>query len=187
MHRFLSISSKSTSLKNQQQLHLPLVSSVSSATPKGQSCSHYFNQKSPSLGSRLGFDRVFSSGYFPNRVNLREHERNGNGFLRLKGLVGEIRNYSSETDRESIDYDVVIVGAGPAGLSAAIRFKQLCQEKNADFSVCVVEKGAEVGAHILSGNVFEPRALNELLPQWKDAEIESLFTCLAYVDDLEKG
>ncbi|KAL3507075.1 hypothetical protein ACH5RR_032457 [Cinchona calisaya] len=72
--------------------------------------------------------------------------------------------------RESMNYDVVIVGAGPSGLSAAIRFKQLCSEKNVDLSVCVVEKGAEVGAHVLSGNVFEPRALDELLPQWKQED-----------------
>jgi len=67
-----------------------------------------------------------------------------------------------------MDYDVVIVGAGPAGLAAAIRFKQLAAARGADRSVCVVEKGSEVGAHILSGAVIETRALDELLPGWKD-------------------
>ena len=68
-----------------------------------------------------------------------------------------------------MEYDVLIIGAGPAGLSAAIRLKQLEAETGKEITVCVVEKGAEVGAHILSGNVFEPRALNELIPDWQDA------------------
>ncbi|MBF8728212.1 electron transfer flavoprotein-ubiquinone oxidoreductase [Pseudomonas fulva] len=70
-------------------------------------------------------------------------------------------------EREYMEFDVVIVGAGPAGLSAACRLKQKAAEAGSEISVCVVEKGSEVGAHILSGAVFEPRALNELFPDWK--------------------
>ena len=66
--------------------------------------------------------------------------------------------------RDSMDFDVVIVGAGPAGLAAAIRLRQL----DMAISVCVLEKGSEIGAHILSGAVLDPRALNELIPDWKD-------------------
>src|ERR671929_2390140 len=70
-------------------------------------------------------------------------------------------------EREAMDFDVVVVGAGPAGLAAAIRLKQLAAEKGADISVVVVEKGSEVGAHILSGAVIDPIGLDRLVPGWR--------------------
>jgi electron-transferring-flavoprotein dehydrogenase len=72
------------------------------------------------------------------------------------------------SERESMPYDIVIVGGGPAGLSAAIRAKQLANDAGQELAVCVLEKGSEIGAHILSGAVIDPRALDELLPEWRD-------------------
>ena len=71
-------------------------------------------------------------------------------------------------ERESMDYDVVIVGGGPSGLSAAIKLAQLFKESKQEKSICILEKSAEIGGHILSGNVFQTTALDELIPDWKE-------------------
>ena len=80
-----------------------------------------------------------------------------------------------DMSRESDECDVLIVGGGPAGLSTAIRLKQLEQKRGREVRVCVVEKAPEIGSHTLSGAVLDPRALNELLPNWKEMDVSSLY------------
>lgn len=182
MLRVIRLSSKSKSrltLSSSPSIHL--ISSkphYTSATIEFSFRNVFYNSSSFS-STQCGINNFFCSGYSLNSTKIETFSRGKNGFFSSGYLAiptniatsSGVRSFSSEpVCRESMNYDVVIVGAGPAGLSAAIRLKQLCKEKDVDLSVCVVEKGAEVGAHILSGNVFETRALNELLPQWKQEE-----------------
>src|SRR5436190_12161818 len=109
---------------------------------------------------------AFPRSYNSCRPRLTARSRNWQGYFAGKTDGRDERKQMSQ--RESMEYDVVVVGAGVAGLSAAIRLKQLAEEKGREVTVCVLEKGGEVGAHILSGAVVDPKALDELIPDWKE-------------------
>jgi electron-transferring-flavoprotein dehydrogenase len=128
---------------------------------------------SPSSRSRLLLAKRFHNNA-NNNNNARWNQIAAWPYLPSSGSCMRLFSASSENNddlllnepRESMAFDVLIVGGGPAGLAASIRLKQLCQQHDHDLSVCLIDKGSEIGAHILSGNVFDPKAMHELFPQW---------------------
>lgn len=156
MLRLIYSSSKSKSSKSLIGIKFPLFHHLSDTSAHSQLSARYLYSSLHSTNSSK--TAPFSRNYIGFSLS---------GFLRipsnfadfsLKNLVGKVRSFCSESvRRECLNYDVVIVGAGPAGLSAAIRLKQLCKENDVDLSVCVVEKGAEVGTkkfHLLIAIIF---------------------------------
>jgi electron-transferring-flavoprotein dehydrogenase len=109
----------------------------------------------------------------PSLLNFYHDDATRKGTLRRYFSSDAAAADGEAVPREAMYFDVCIVGAGPAGLASAIHIKQLCAETGKNLSVCLVEKGSEIGSHILSGNVFEPRALDELLPNWREEYAES--------------